>query len=142
MPSSEEQREMESAGRPWFTTTHWSVVLAAGQRASPDSRRALAMLCERYWFPLPAGSDRVNAIRRLCDDVGPSGHFRRLDRRGCVVGADAGARRSGQNRGDLSRPAVGYPATDVGWAFLPDAKKTGRNAHPTGGQNLIRDRKW
>lgn len=54
MSSSKEEREMESARRQWFTTTHWSVVLAAGQRASPDSKRALAMLCERYWFPLYA----------------------------------------------------------------------------------------
>jgi len=54
MSSSKEKREPELAHRQWFTTTHWSVVLAAGQRASPDSRRALAMLCERYWFPLYA----------------------------------------------------------------------------------------
>ena len=54
MSSSKEKRDPESGNRPWFTTTHWSVVLAAGQRASPDSRRALAMLCERYWFPLYA----------------------------------------------------------------------------------------
>lgn len=54
MTSPEEKREAESGNRPWFTTTHWSVVLAAGQRASPDSRRALATLCERYWFPLYA----------------------------------------------------------------------------------------
>ncbi len=54
MSSPEEKRELESGDRPWFTTTHWSVVLAAGQRASPNSRRALATLCERYWFPLYA----------------------------------------------------------------------------------------
>jgi RNA polymerase sigma-70 factor (ECF subfamily) len=35
-----------------FHTTHWSLVLAAGRESSPDSRRALAELCEAYWFPL------------------------------------------------------------------------------------------
>lgn len=37
-----------------FATTHWSVVLAAGDRASPDSREALEKLCQTYWYPLYA----------------------------------------------------------------------------------------
>ena len=37
-----------------FLTTHWSVVLAAGQTGSPASRQALAKLCEAYWYPLYA----------------------------------------------------------------------------------------
>ncbi len=40
------------AGR--FATTHWSLVLGAGRRGSTASRRALATLCESYWFPLYA----------------------------------------------------------------------------------------
>jgi RNA polymerase sigma-70 factor (ECF subfamily) len=36
----------------WFATTHWSVVLAAGQAASPDARTALETLCRTYWLPL------------------------------------------------------------------------------------------
>ncbi len=35
-----------------FTTTHWSVVLAAGDSASPNSREALEKLCRAYWYPL------------------------------------------------------------------------------------------
>jgi RNA polymerase sigma factor (sigma-70 family) len=35
-----------------FTTTHWSVVLAAGQASSPDSEAALEKLCRSYWQPL------------------------------------------------------------------------------------------
>ena len=37
-----------------FATTHWSVVLAAGDSASPGSRDALEKLCQTYWFPLYA----------------------------------------------------------------------------------------
>jgi len=37
-----------------FETTRWSVVLAAGGGDSSASRRALAMLCETYWYPLYA----------------------------------------------------------------------------------------
>ncbi len=41
------------AGRE-FTTTHWSVVLAAGQHDSPQAAEALETLCRTYWFPLYA----------------------------------------------------------------------------------------
>jgi RNA polymerase sigma-70 factor (ECF subfamily) len=41
-----------SAGR--FATTHWSLVLAARDRAAPQSREALAALCAVYWYPLYA----------------------------------------------------------------------------------------
>ena len=38
----------------WFATTHWSVVLAARDPASPRSEQALAELCCAYWCPLYA----------------------------------------------------------------------------------------
>jgi len=37
-----------------FTTTHWSVVLAVGDQASPQTQEALARLCQTYWFPIYA----------------------------------------------------------------------------------------
>jgi RNA polymerase sigma factor (sigma-70 family) len=43
----------ESAGgERVFRTTHWSVVLAAGDRNAPDAHAALTKLCETYWYPL------------------------------------------------------------------------------------------
>lgn len=35
-------------------TTHWSVVLAAQEKSSPDSAAALETLCRAYWYPLYA----------------------------------------------------------------------------------------
>jgi len=35
-----------------FATTHWSVVLAAGQAGSSASSEALERLCRTYWYPL------------------------------------------------------------------------------------------
>ena len=35
-----------------FATTHWSMVVAAARRSSPESRDALAALCRTYWYPL------------------------------------------------------------------------------------------
>ncbi len=37
-----------------FPTTHWSRVVAAGDRAAPEARDALAQLCRTYWYPLYA----------------------------------------------------------------------------------------
>jgi RNA polymerase sigma factor (sigma-70 family) len=48
---------------PGFDTTHWSLVLAAGQQSSPESADALTHLCESYWHPLYAYA------RRSVEDV-------------------------------------------------------------------------
>jgi WD40 repeat protein len=37
-----------------FRTTHWSVVLSAGDRPSPHAQQALTTLCQIYWYPLYA----------------------------------------------------------------------------------------
>jgi RNA polymerase sigma factor (sigma-70 family) len=41
-------------GRPVFVTTHWSVVLSARSKDSPQSAAALETLCRTYWYPLYA----------------------------------------------------------------------------------------
>jgi RNA polymerase sigma factor (sigma-70 family) len=43
-----------NSGRPVFVTTHWSVVLTAGDPASPHAATALEALCRAYWYPLYA----------------------------------------------------------------------------------------
>ncbi len=50
-------------GADQFKTTHWSLVLAAGDHSAVDSRQALESLCEAYWYPLYA------YIRRRVPDV-------------------------------------------------------------------------
>jgi RNA polymerase sigma factor (sigma-70 family) len=48
-------RAEETGGRAAaFATTHWSVVLAAGYRESPQAAEALEKLCRTYWYPLYA----------------------------------------------------------------------------------------
>lgn len=37
-----------------FGTTHWSLVIAAGQRDAAVGTKALAELCQLYWYPLYA----------------------------------------------------------------------------------------
>lgn len=46
--------DSSNSPRPYFVTTHWSVVLAAQDKSSPDSAAALERLCRYYWYPLYA----------------------------------------------------------------------------------------
>jgi DNA-directed RNA polymerase specialized sigma24 family protein len=39
---------------PLFATTHWTVVLRARGRDSPEAGEALSQLCRVYWYPLYA----------------------------------------------------------------------------------------
>jgi RNA polymerase sigma factor (sigma-70 family) len=39
---------------PVFASTHWSLVLSAGDKSSPQSTAALGKLCGSYWYPLYA----------------------------------------------------------------------------------------
>jgi DNA-directed RNA polymerase specialized sigma24 family protein len=49
------QPSSPEANRPQhFATTRWSIVLAAGQGVSRESRGALEALCQAYWFPVYA----------------------------------------------------------------------------------------
>lgn len=52
-----DQPNPEEAGH--FSTTQWSLVLAAGQKSLPEAREALATLCRAYWYPLYAFARRL-----------------------------------------------------------------------------------
>lgn len=41
-------------GPDHFNTTHWSVVLAAGESSAPASKAALETVCRVYWSPVYA----------------------------------------------------------------------------------------
>jgi RNA polymerase sigma-70 factor (ECF subfamily) len=41
-----------SSKSPAFATTHWSVVMMAGEGDGTRARDALARLCKTYWYPL------------------------------------------------------------------------------------------
>jgi len=49
MPSSREDLDSMTHGRPQFTTTHWSVIARAGHSDSPQVQAALAEFCQTYW---------------------------------------------------------------------------------------------
>jgi hypothetical protein len=64
MPAPEETSVANA--RQLFATTHWSVVLQAGQEYSPQTKEALESLCQAYWYPLYAQADwSLETIRYL-----------------------------------------------------------------------------
>jgi RNA polymerase sigma factor (sigma-70 family) len=52
-----------------FTTTHWSVVLAAGGHDTPESAAALEQLCQIYWYPLYAYVRRTGCSHQDAEDL-------------------------------------------------------------------------
>ena len=70
-----------------FATTHWSMVIRAGQDRSPEADRALAALCENYWFPLYAFVRRAGHTVEDASDLTQEFFARLLDQR-LVAAAD------------------------------------------------------
>lgn len=54
----DEDGTSNDSGSPSFHTTHWSLVVAAGEQESPQHSSALSALCEMYWYPLYAFARR------------------------------------------------------------------------------------
>jgi RNA polymerase sigma factor (sigma-70 family) len=67
--TSEHSSEPSSAPRDIFATTHWTVVLAAGQRQTTQSDHALEELCRTYWFPLYAYVRRRGQTKADAEDL-------------------------------------------------------------------------
>jgi len=73
-------------GSPAFRTTCWSAVLRAGS-VDAEGRRALAELCEAYWFPLYSYLRRRGYAAGDAADL-TQGYFTRLIEKGDLAGVD------------------------------------------------------
>ena len=63
-----------------FNTTHWSVVLAAGEPDSTKSHAALEQLCRTYWVPLYAYARRCGHSAEEAQDLTQEFFLRLLDK--------------------------------------------------------------
>jgi len=59
----------ESSPHPAFVTTHWSLVLSARDKNSPQSADALEKLCRAYWYPLYAYVRRSGQLKENAEDL-------------------------------------------------------------------------
>src|SRR5690348_978617 len=64
-----------------FATTHWSVVLKAGEEHSREGQAALEKLCRTYWFPLFAFSRRKGHTEEDAKDLTQQFFARLLERK-------------------------------------------------------------
>ena len=69
MLTSEPSSQSSTAPGDIFATTHWTVVLAAGKRSTPQSDSALEQLCRAYWFPLYAYVRRRGHTKEDAEDL-------------------------------------------------------------------------
>jgi RNA polymerase sigma factor (sigma-70 family) len=68
-----------------FATTHWTVVLAAGRRSTPQADHALEELCRTYWYPLYAYVRRQGHSKEDAEDL-TQGFFARFLERNYLEG--------------------------------------------------------
>jgi RNA polymerase sigma-70 factor (ECF subfamily) len=71
-----------------FATTHWTVVLAAGRRSTPQADWALEELCRAYWYPLYAYVRRQGHSKEDSEDL-TQGFFARFLQRNYLEGVSS-----------------------------------------------------
>lgn len=107
-----------------FTTTQWTVVLAAGQAGAPGGAEALARLCEAYWYPLYAHCRRLGRGPEDAQDLTQE-FFRRLIEQEWLDGV---SREKGRFRSFLLAALQHFLASERERA---NAQKRGGAAHIT-----------
>jgi RNA polymerase sigma-70 factor (ECF subfamily) len=80
MAANDSKLEGLPARKDRFATTHWSIVVSAGASQSPEAHRALATLCENYWFPLYAFVRRTGHSAEDAQDLTQEFFVRLLDK--------------------------------------------------------------
>jgi RNA polymerase sigma-70 factor (ECF subfamily) len=86
------ETDSAQAAHAQFTTTHWSMVLAAGATVAPAAQEALERLCRAYWYPLYAFVRRVGNSSADAQDL-TQGFFAYLLEHHLVARADPQAGR-------------------------------------------------
>jgi RNA polymerase sigma-70 factor (ECF subfamily) len=117
--------EIDSRSDPqWFATTHWSVVLSAGQADSSRASESLEKLCRAYWPPLYSYIRRQGHGPEEAQDLAQA-FFGKLLRKNFWARADP---RKGRFRSFLLT-ALRH--------FLADERDRGRTAKRGGGLSFI-----
>jgi len=87
MPDNASAGEFQNSEPRDFRTTHWSMVLRAGDSQSPDSAQALERLCRTYWYPLYAFVRRKGHSHEEAQDL-TQGFFEKLLSKDYLADAD------------------------------------------------------
>jgi len=87
MSLSSQQPAGAVAAQAAFPSTHWGVVLAAGDSSTAVSRDALELLCRSYWYPLYVFARRQGQTPEDAQDL-VQGFFARVLEKGYFNDAD------------------------------------------------------
>jgi DNA-directed RNA polymerase specialized sigma24 family protein len=87
-PASGDESSAKASSGDVFATTHWTVVLAAGRRSTPQADGALEELCRVYWYPLYAYVRRRGHTREDAEDL-TQGFFARFLERNYLDGVSS-----------------------------------------------------
>ena len=104
---------------PVFATTHWSMVIRAGEATSEARDQALSTLCHAYWYPLYVFVRRRGYSSHDAEDL-TQGFFVELLRRKDIRGVDA---RRGRFRSYLLAALKHYLTND--WKHQNRQKRGG-----------------
>lgn len=107
----------------YFATTHWTVVLQAGARSTPESESALEQLCRSYWYPLYAYARRHGHSKEDAEDL-TQGFFARFLKRNYLEGLSS---EKGRFRAFLLTALKRYMANEFDYA---NRKKRGGGVAP------------
>jgi len=105
-----------------FQTTQWTLVVAAGDSQHPDSRAALADLCQAYWYPLYAYLRRRGYPQEEAEDL-VQGFFAQLLEKNYIKAAD---KERGRFRSFLLTSLKNYAANE--WDRRTAVKRGGTTA--------------
>src|SRR5881394_877498 len=72
-----------------FATTHWSVVVQAGDSRSPEAALAMERLCQTYWYPLYVFVRRKGHTHEDASDL-TQAFFARFLEKGYLRSVDSG----------------------------------------------------
>src|SRR5438034_8124374 len=87
MSDEPEAQNARPSERGMFATTHWSVVLAAGEPNSTQAAQALEKLCRTYWYPIYAYLRRRGHGEQDAQDLA-QGFFAQLLERRSIQGVE------------------------------------------------------
>ncbi|MGD8328088.1 MAG: sigma-70 family RNA polymerase sigma factor [Acidobacteriota bacterium] len=105
-----------------FQTTQWTLVVAAGDSQHPDSRAALAELCQGYWYPLYVYLRRRGYSQEEAEDL-VQGFFAQLLEKNYIKAAD---KERGRFRSFLLASLKNYAANE--WDRRTAVKRGGTTA--------------
>ncbi len=143
-------RESDSMTSPYFATTRWSIVLAAGDRREPTAALALRDLCEAYWYPLYAfarrdgatDADAMDLVQGFLADLLARGELGAAPDRGRFRSYLIGALRNYRNNKSRAERTQKRGGDVASWSLDDAEARYGREPADRDDPEALFERRW